>query len=60
MRVDEFKSKVTNKKIGDSAIISFDDVYGYEGEVCGVLIYNSGYSFKGMNEDLDFKYVLEK
>ncbi|AKN33762.1 hypothetical protein Ccar_24225 [Clostridium carboxidivorans P7] len=91
MRADKFKFKVTNKKTGDSAIISLDDIYAYEGEVCGVLIgydeselakeygddykarpyipnslagiainYNSGYGFKGINEDLDFEYVLEE
>ena len=38
MRADEFKFKVTNKKTGDSAIISLDDLYGYEGEKQGVLI----------------------
>lgn len=91
MRADEFKFKVTNKKTGDSAVISLDDIYGYEGEICGVLIcgddselakkypgeykarpyipdkmagiainYNSGCGYEGINEDLDFEYVLEK
>ena len=38
MRADEFKFKVTDKKTGVSAILSLNDLYGYEGEVCGVLI----------------------
>lgn len=41
MRADEFRFKVTDKKSGVSAVLSFDDLYGYEGlmfEKSGVLI----------------------
>ena len=73
MRVDEFKFKVTKKSTNESAIISLNDLYGYEGEVCGTLIrydidipnglkgeiinYNSGYGFKGINEDVDIEII---
>jgi hypothetical protein len=50
-----------NRKTGESFTFTFDDLYGYEGEECGVFIhgsgialnYNSGYGDDGMNPDLD-------
>lgn len=36
MNIKDFKFKLSRD--GKSAILTFDDLYGYEGEVCGVLI----------------------
>lgn len=71
MELKDFKFKITNKKTGESAVLTFDDIYGYEGEDCGVFIrisdnipdslsgvavnHNSGYGFKGLNEDLEIE-----
>lgn len=60
-----------DKKSGEEMQFTLNDLYGYEGEVCGVLIgdlgiplnYNSGYGFEGMNPDieiLDAKIVEER
>jgi len=38
MRLDEFKFKVTDKESGASAVLSFNDLFGYEGEECGIFI----------------------
>lgn len=59
-----------NKKTGEDFQFSLDNLYGYEGEICGVLMgetsiplnFNSGYGFDGMNPDieiLDAKVVEE-
>lgn len=69
MRIDDFKFRVTHKRSGKSAILTLNDLYGYEGEVCGILIrpdldvpeelrgevlvYNSGYGFNGGNDEFD-------
>lgn len=37
MKLDKFKFKITDKE-NNSAILTFDDIYGYEGEVSGVFI----------------------
>ena len=37
MKVKDLKFKITDAN-GESIVIGFDDLYGYEGEVCGVLI----------------------
>ncbi|MGN1134933.1 MAG: hypothetical protein ACI4SF_01815 [Oscillospiraceae bacterium] len=50
-----------NKKTGEDFQFSLDNLYGYEGEICGVLIgetgiplnFNSGYGFDGMNPDIE-------
>ena len=50
-----------DKKSGESFKFTLSDLYGYEGEICGVLIgdlgiplnYNSGYGINGMNPDLE-------
>lgn len=50
-----------NKKTGEDFQFSLDDLYGYEGEECGVFIgetgiplnFNSGYGFEGMNPDIE-------
>jgi hypothetical protein len=34
----ELKFKATNTKTGETVIFTFNDLYGYEGEVCGVII----------------------
>jgi hypothetical protein len=42
MKASELKFRVTNKKTGESAIISLNDIFGYEGERCGVFVsYNT-------------------
>ena len=67
------KFVITKGTSNESAIISLNDLYGYEGEVCGTLIrydidipnglkgeminYNSGYGFKGINEDIDIEII---
>lgn len=40
MNISEYRFKITNKITGESAIIDFDDLFGYEGEECGVFIKN--------------------
>lgn len=50
-----------NKKTGEEFQFSLDNLYGYEGEICGVLMgetgiplnFNSGYGFDGMNPDIE-------
>ena len=50
-----------HKKDGQKLQFSLNDLYGYEGETCGVIIgntgihlnYNSGYGFDGMNPDIE-------
>lgn len=50
-----------NKKDGKEFQFTLNDLYGYEGEDCGVFIsglgialnYNSGYGFEGMNPDIE-------
>ena len=50
-----------NKKSGEELQFTLNDLYGYEGEICGVFIedcgipinYNSGYGFNGMNPDIE-------
>lgn len=50
-----------DKGRGKELTFTLNDLYGYEGEVCGVFIketgvalnYNSGWRFEGMNPDLD-------
>lgn len=50
-----------NKKTGEEFRFSLDELYGYEGEVCGVFIgetgvalnFNSGYGMNGMNPDIE-------
>ena len=72
MEAKEFKFKITNEN-GISAIISLDDLYGYEGETNGVLIkyeehipvelrgveinFNSGYGAGGGNKNITFDYI---
>ena len=49
------------KKTNRKADFTLEDLYGYEGEECGVIIknsgmvlsYNSGYGFDGMNPEID-------
>ena len=38
MKLIDFKFKLTDLKTGESAVMSFDDLYGYEGEACGIFI----------------------
>ena len=40
MKIKDFRFKLTNIETKESAILSFDDIFGYEGEVNGVLICN--------------------
>lgn len=50
-----------NKETGKAFAFTLDDLYGYEGEKCGVFIrsvgialnFNSGYGFDGMNPQLE-------
>lgn len=50
-----------DKKTGEDLQFSLDDLYGYEGEICGVFIgemgiplnFNSGYGMNGMNPDIE-------
>lgn len=37
MKLDKFKFKITDKE-NNNVILTFDDLYGYEGEVSGVFI----------------------
>ena len=37
MKVKDLRLKITDKN-GESIIIGFNDLYGYEGELCGVFI----------------------
>lgn len=68
MKANEIKFKVTNKD-GVSAIISLDDLYGYEGEENGVFIEHHNENIPkslhcatityngGTSDELDFEYV---
>ena len=50
MKVKDFKFKLTDLE-GNSAILSFGDFFGYEGEVSGVIIrYDTGLpeAFRGV------------
>lgn len=38
MSAEDVRFKVTHKKTGESAILSLADLFGYEGEVCGICI----------------------
>lgn len=40
--LSDVKFVVTNTRTGDCAVISLDDLYAYEGEVCGILIRSDG------------------
>ena len=50
-----------NKNDGNEFSFTLNDLYGYEGEVCGVFIsglgialnYNPGYDSDGMNHDIE-------
>jgi len=52
MKVNEFKFRVTDAKPGASAVISLADIFGYEGEQCGVFICYPRYNGKTYNEEL--------
>ena len=57
----QFTFFAKDNKTGKTFAFTFDDLYGYEGEKCGVFIrgtgaalnFNSGYGFDGMNSNLE-------
>ena len=73
MKLEDFRFRLTDTKTGASALLSFDDLYGYEGEVCGVLVdyrdhipkemrgaeisYNSGCAMDGLREGWEIEVV---
>ena len=38
MDISDFKFRITNKTTKESIVIGFNDIFGYESEVCGVFI----------------------
>lgn len=68
--MNKLKFKATNTKTGAVIVFTFDQLYGYEGEVCGVilpngtvLVYNEdspGYKTGGLNPDLRIELYTEK
>ena len=57
-------------KTNETIQFTLEDIYGYEGEVCGIVIsgerplgghlmlsYNSGYGMRGMNPDIEISIV---
>lgn len=63
MKVKDLRLKITDKN-GESIVIGFNDIYGYEGERLGIFLdvntdnfitdcvnHNSGYCSKGLDKD---------
>lgn len=69
MKLQDMKFKITDKKYNTVVIVGWDDIFGYEGEQCGVfartrdrdicLTHNSGYGFKGLNDNIDIEVIDE-
>ena len=38
MDIKDFKFCITNKETGESTVLTFNDLFGYEGEECGIFI----------------------
>lgn len=72
MKLKDMRFRV--KQNGQEIVFGWKQIWGYEGEVCGVfatdkdnqckgtvtLTNNSGYGFKGINEDLEIEVFEEK